>query len=98
MGSPVSNGLDIMTKALSQNGKIIARGLIMKKLRIAIFLLAILSLFSASSCVTTPNPVTTGIPEGYVMLKKEVLTDLMEKCARCKSELLECLERERVNQ
>ena len=31
MGSPVSNGLDIMTKALSQNGKIIARGLIMKK-------------------------------------------------------------------
>jgi hypothetical protein len=32
------------------------------------------------------------------MLKKEVLTELMEKCARCKTELAECLERERVKE
>ena len=70
----------------------------MKKLPIAILVLAILSLCLLSSCVTTPKPITTGLPEGYVMLKQEVLTDLMEKCARCKTELLECLERERVNQ
>ena len=52
----------------------------------------------SSGCVTTPKTVTTGIPEGYVMLKKEVLMELMEKCTRCKTELSECLERERVNQ
>jgi hypothetical protein len=52
----------------------------------------------SSGCVTTPKPVNTGLPEGYVMLKKEVLTDLMDKCARCKTELNECLERERVKE
>ena len=51
-----------------------------------------------SGCVTTPQPAIPGIPDGYVMLKKEVLTELMEKCARCKTELAECLERERVKE
>jgi hypothetical protein len=38
------------------------------------------------------------LPEGYIMLKKVTLTELMEKCARCKTELNECLERERVKE
>jgi hypothetical protein len=63
-----------------------------------IWLLSLATLWILSSCVTTPQPVITGIPEGYVILKKEALTDLMEKCGRCKTELSECLEREKIKQ
>lgn len=64
------------------------------------FLLLSLSLlfFLTSNCAA-PQTVTTPEkcpPEGYVIIKKDVLTDLMNACARTKSELNECLEREKV--
>jgi len=50
-----------------------------------------------NSCKTTEQAVITNVcpPEGYVLLKKDALINLMESCARTKSELNECLERER---
>ena len=59
--------------------------------------LILLLLFLMSSCVATQTATTSSIcpPEGYVLIKKNTLTDLMESCARTKSELNECLERER---
>jgi len=66
------------------------------------FLILLLSLLSfwMSSCVTpqkvdTP-PISKCPPEGYFLIKKDTLIDLMNSCGRTKSELNECLERERV--
>jgi hypothetical protein len=50
-----------------------------------------------NSCISTTQPIVEGKcpPDGYFLIKKDSLTNLMESCARTKSELAECLERER---
>jgi len=59
--------------------------------------LTLLLLCSMNSCLTDRQGVKQNgcPPEGYVLIKTQSLTELMESCARCKSELNECLERER---
>ena len=49
----------------------------------------------SSGCVTTSQPAIIGTPDGYVMVKVSALADLMESCAICKSELMDCLNREK---
>jgi len=45
-----------------------------------------------SSCAATqPQVISQGVPEGYVIVKKDVLANMMQSCERCKSELLDCL-------
>ena len=48
------------------------------------------------SCVPVQPIPTEGKcpPDGYFLIKKDSLTNLMESCARTKSELNECLSRE----
>ena len=47
------------------------------------------------SCYTVPvQPEQTD--NSTVTISRKTLSDLMESCARCKSELNECLERESV--
>ena len=63
------------------------------------YLLLLMSsfIFLTNSCITT-QPVTTNgkcPPDGYFLIKKDSLINLIESCARTKSELNECLERER---
>lgn len=66
------------------------------------FLILLLSLLSfwMSSCATpqktTTPPSSACPPEGYFLIKKDTLIDLMNSCGRTKSELNECLERERA--
>ena len=58
-------------------------------------LFAILLSSWMSSCYTVPvQPVQTD--NSTVTISRKTLSDLMESCARCKSELNECLERESV--
>ena len=58
-------------------------------------------IFLISSCATlfSPSKPIVGLkncpPTGYVLVKEDALTDLLESCLRTKSELNECLERER---
>jgi hypothetical protein len=69
----------------------VKRGLIL-----LISLSLLLSCLMLSGCVGSQvKPTTTGVPEGYVIIKKDALADLMDSCIRCKGELLNCLERER---
>jgi len=58
-----------------------------------ILLLLTLSFLIACSCVHTPVATPTGatVPVGYVLIKKDVLADVMEKCATTKSQLQDCL-------
>jgi hypothetical protein len=69
----------------------------MRTRKMLVFWLILLLIFLMSNCVTTQQAVIpTCPPEGYVLINKDVLIDLMESCARTKSELNECLEREKV--
>jgi hypothetical protein len=70
----------------------------MRTRKMLVLLLLSSMLYLMSSCVTTQQAVipTACSPEGYILLKKDILIDLMESCARTKSELNECLEREKV--
>jgi len=67
-----------------------------KRVKIRLILIFLVFLIF-SSCITTTPIITTTIcpPTGYVLIKKDTLVGLMESCARTKSELNECLERER---
>jgi hypothetical protein len=52
-------------------------------------------LFTLYSC-TTEKVVIKDIPEGYILIKKETLNSLLNETIDLKSQLLECLERERA--
>ena len=65
--------------------------------RMLVILLLSSLIFLISSCATTKPIVNLKNcpPTGYVLVKEDALTDLLESCLRTKSELNECLERER---
>jgi len=56
----------------------------------------ILSVLWMSSCYHAPVQQVQH-DNGTVTISRKTLSDLMESCARCKSELNECLERETVH-
>jgi len=64
-----------------------------RKMRLIFCAGLLLSLMSLSCA--TEKIVYKDMPEGYTIVQKEVLQDMMNSCARAKTELLECLERER---
>jgi len=60
------------------------------------FLILSLLFILCNGCVTAkPEVVYQGIPEGYVLVKKEILGKLLSEMIYQKQQLLECLERER---
>ena len=63
---------------------------------LAIYLMLLLNL-GMSSCITTQPIVTDGKcpPDGYFLIRKTSWINSEESCARTKSELDECLDRER---
>ena len=65
--------------------------------RMLVILLLSSLIFLISSCATTESTVKLKNcpPTGYVLVRENALTDLLESCLRTKSELNECLERER---
>ena len=65
--------------------------------RMLVILLLSSLIFLISSCATTESTVKLKncSPTGYVLVREDALTDLLESCSRTKSELNECLERER---
>ncbi len=65
----------------------------MRKMRLIFCVVLLISLISLSCA--TEKIIYKDIPEGYTIVQKEALQDLMNSCARAKTELLECLERER---
>ena len=69
----------------------------MRTLKRSLLLWMLLLLLLMSSCVSKPEikPDAKCPPDGYFLIKKDSLTNLMESSARTKSELNECLERER---
>ena len=68
----------------------------MQSLKMCLLLSMSLLLLLTSNCTSTqPIPAVKCPPDGYFLIKKDSLTNLMESCARTKSELNECLERER---
>ena len=65
--------------------------------RMLVILLLSSLIFLISNCITTKPTVNLKNcpPTGYVLVRENALTDLLESCSRTKSELNECLERER---
>jgi len=65
--------------------------------RMLVILLLSSLIFLISSCAITKPTVKLKNcpPTGYVLVRENALTDLLESCLRTKSELNECLERER---
>ena len=65
--------------------------------RMLVILLLSSLIFLISSCAITKPTVKLKNcpPTGYVLVRENALTDLLESCSRTKSELNECLERER---
>ena len=50
------------------------------------------------SCATTQPQVQQGVQEGYVVIKKTTLTDLMRSAEICKSQLNDCLQHQKQMQ
>jgi len=49
-----------------------------------------------NGCVTTkPEIIREGVPEGYILIKKDTLGKMLGEMIYQRQQLLECLERER---
>ena len=73
------------------------RDYLKKRLLIAIFLLAILFLFSCQGIKSEVKPdagLVIALPDkDYVIIKKAVLTDLLDRLGECVGERNECLDK-----
>ena len=65
----------------------------MKKTLLILLAALLISLMSLSC--QTERIIYKDVPPGYTIIRTDVLEDLMQSCSRAKTELLECLERER---
>lgn len=61
----------------------------MKTLRA--LLLLIMMILCLSSCLPKNKIVYKDVPEGYVIIDKKELVELMNNCTECKQELTNCL-------
>jgi hypothetical protein len=62
------------------------------------YFLVLLVLCTLCSCAPTKEVVVQGVPEGYVVVKKATLQQVLDEMIYIKLQLLECLERERARE
>jgi hypothetical protein len=67
----------------------------MQKLR---FILLGLLLISMLSCATQKPQVVGDVQEGYVVIRKDALADLMRSAELCKQQLTDCLQHQKEMQ